>query len=771
MNKHVDAPTEIRENIWQFNEANEMGPYVDAYLIVGDKKALLVDALQTETGLYEEIRKITDKPLEVFITHGHLDHAGAAIKELHEAGVPIYMSYKDYDLLKGMFDYGEEKDWFIDLKPGKVFDLGGYRFHTIPIDGHSKGSMVALDYENQLLFSGDGIGSGHFWMQTPFSTALNVFQMGLKALYAETKKCPDLLIFPGHRNQSPVQLTGQYVKDTLYITNGLLNGVLKGEETSIPWHGGEMHYWHIGHGQMVDFCYDPENFFFSRPDPEIEAIKDQFTARLIRQGSKAMDYMFFAPEKEEGKTYPLVIYLHGAGERGTDPRVALANAGGYVFASPEWQKKHPCFVAAPQVAPDEWWSDETYVELVAHLVRTLSHTEAVDASRVYITGLSMGGMGTWALISRYPELFAAAMPICGAADPFAVRNAKDVPVWAFHAVDDPVVKADGYLSAPFDKMTGSRWLVNSLRGAGGKDVRYTEYPAGYMESIGMHPHASWNPAYANEEAKEWLFTKSTFDRYEIHQIMPGFYWIEDAKNASIYLIEGKDKALVVDTGFTDNDFIGMIESITHLPYELAVTHAHGDHMYHLDKFDHYYMNEKDTFLLSGPRIKQAYGGKDYSGSKLIPVKDGDIIDLGGGYEVEVFDLGGHTPGSVVYLDKKRKIAMIGDAMGVWMQVIGATNLRTYRENLVHFLDRMSAPEYEGVVMMAGHHKQEGGSFPYGDRYMPNDLQKVRDLITLCDLILNDDVEFTNSPFSFGTPAYSAQYGQATIVFTMDSLKD
>ena len=84
---------------------------------------------------------------------------------------------------------------------------------------------------------------------------------------------------------------------------------------------------------------------------------------------------------------------------------------------------------------------------------------------------------------------------------------------------------------------------------------------------------------------------------------------------------------------------------------------------------------------------------------------------------------------------------------------------------------MSAPEYEGVVMMAGHHKQEGGSFPYGDRYMPNDLQKVRDLITLCDLILNDDVEFTNYPFSFGTPAYSAQYGQATIVFTMDSLKD
>lgn len=360
MNKHVDAPVQIAENIWQFNEANQMGPYVDAYLIVGSRQALLVDALQTVTGLYEEVRKITDKPLTVFITHGHLDHAGAAIAELHEAGVPIYMSYKDYDLLKGMFDYGEEKNWFIDLKPGKVFDLGGYRFHTIAIDGHSKGSMVALDYENQLLFSGDGIGSGHFWMQLPFCTALNVFQMGLKALYEETRKCPDLKVYPGHRNQSPVQLTGQYVRDTLFITNGLLNGTLKGEPTSIPWQGGEMHYYHIGHGQMVDFCYDPDNFFYGRPDPKIEAIKDQFTREQVRQGSRTMDYMLFTPETVEGKSYPLVIFLHGAGERGTDPRLALANSGGYTFASPDWQAKHPCYIAAPQVAENEWWTDDWY---------------------------------------------------------------------------------------------------------------------------------------------------------------------------------------------------------------------------------------------------------------------------------------------------------------------------------------------------------------------------------------------------------------------------
>lgn len=771
MNKHVDAPVQIAENIWQFNEANQMGPYVDAYLIVGQNQALLVDALQTETGLYEEVRKITDKPLTVFITHGHLDHAGAAIAELHDAGVPIYMSYKDYDLLKGMYDYGEEKDWFIDLKPGMVFDLGGYRFHTIAINGHSKGSMVALDYENQLLFSGDGIGSGHFWMQTPFSTALNIFQMGLKALYEETRKCPDLKVYPGHRNQSPVQLTGQYVRDTLFITNGLLNGTLKGEPTSIPWQGGEMHYYHIGHGQMVDYCYDPDNFFFCRPDPEIEAVKDKFTREQVRQGSRAMDYMLFSPETEEGRSYPLVIYLHGAGERGNDPRLALANSGGYTFAMPDWQKKHPCYVAAPQVAENEWWTDDWYMEMIVRLIMTLSFKgAAIDRARVYITGLSMGGMGTWKMISKYSGLFAAAMPICGAGDPFEIRAAKDVPVWAFHAADDPVVKADGYLSAPFEGNVGSRWLVNALRGAGAADVRYTEYPAGWMEEHDKHPHSAWEPAYANEQAKEWMFSKVN-DRYDIHWIMPGFYWIEDAKDASLYLIEGTERALVVDTGFTEGDFVGMIKTLTRLPVDLAVTHCHGDHMYHLDQFDRYYMSEKDVFLLNGPRMKQAYGGKDYSHAQLIPVQDGDIIDLGGGYQVEVFDLGGHTPGSVVYLDKKRKIALCGDALGVWMQVIGATSLAVYKHNLEHFLERMSAPEYEGVVMMNGHRKQEGGYFPYGSQYCPNDLQKVRDMITLCDLIQNEEVEY--QPFTmrtFGEPAYTAKYGQATIVFTQSSLE-
>ena len=89
-----------------------------------------------------------------------------------------------------------------------------------------------------------------------------------------------------------------------------------------------------------------------------------------------------------------------------------------------------------------------------------------------------------------------------------------------------------------------------------------------------------------------------------------------------------------------NDFLGMIKSLTRLPFDLAVTHNHGDHMYHLDQFEKYYMNEKDLVMFDQAGLKGMLQGKDYSHCELMPVVDGSVIDLGGGYEVEVFTLGG-----------------------------------------------------------------------------------------------------------------------------------
>ncbi len=768
----------ISNTFYQFTEfADHMGngnpqPYVDAYLLVGQKRAALVDSLQKATGLYKEVQKLTNLPVDVLITHGHGDHVGVSITEFAEAGCKIYMSMKDYEGLTDMSDF-VEREWFTDFKEGDCFDLGGYTLEVIACGGHTPGSVAFLERKEQLLFSGDTIGSGSFWMQLPNSLPMNLFQINVKHLYEKVRGLKQLQVYPGHRNQSPVQLTGQYVKDTYTIATRLLAGTLVGEERVLDFSGRHMEYKSVAHGQMLDFCYDPSNLFFGRPAPEIEAIKDKFTTHSIRKGGQIMDYMLFSPEEEGGQRYPLVVYLHGAGERGSNPRIALANSGGYVFASEQWQQEHPCYVLAPQVSEGEWWTDDCYQDLIVKAITTLPYEKglAIDMDRVYITGLSMGGMGTWKAISKSPTLFAAAMPICGAGDPFAVRMAVNVPVWAFHAEDDPIVLAHDYQKEPFSQMAGTALMVASLRGAGNPEVRYTEYPAGRMEDLGNHPHASWVPAYADKEAKEWLFSQKRSDRYEIHWIMPGFYWIEDSNNASIYLLEGRDRALVIDTGMAENDFVSMIKSLTSLPFDLAVTHNHGDHMYHLDKFERYYMNEKDLVMFEEPGLQGLLRGKDYSHCELMPVAEGSMIDLGGGYAVEVFQLAGHTPGSVVFFDKKRKIALTGDALGVWMHTPLATSLSVYKAELEHFLQRMSAPEYDGVCMMSGHRKQEGGCYPFGKSYIPNDLQKVRDMISLCNKLLSEDIEFTSFTMrTFGKSAFTARYGQAMIVFDEEKLR-
>ena len=780
--------TKICDRIYEFNEGmvlpdGSASPYVDAWLYIGASRAALIDTLQRETGLYDLVRQYTDLPVDVLITHGHIDHAGLSTGEFAEAGCKIYMDFKDMEILKGMVPTTKE-EWFTPLADGQEFFLGDRKLKALACEGHTPGSFVFLDEENKIMFSGDTVGSGTIWMQLRGAGPMQRFEASTRRLldYLLPLGLDDILVYPGHRYQSPVQLTGQIVKDDWFLAQGIMRGTIVGEDRVMDMHGMHMEYKETSHGQMLSFCYDPEQLYFPKQNPqttpETAPTKAKFTAEEIRKGSRFMRYMLYTPEEvkngtSEGQKYPLVVYLHGAGERGTDPHVALGNNGGWVFATDEWQEKHPCYVAAPQVMTNEWWTDDAYMEMIRDLIQSMIMKGHVDGARVYMTGLSMGGMGTWKFISKYPDLIAAALPICGAADPKEVRNAKNVPVWAVHAVDDPVVKAYGYLDQPmFGSMVGSRTLVESLRGTGNPDVKYTEYPEGYIASLGMHPHFSWVPAYQNDEIKEWLFSQSRVSRYQVEMVMPGFYWVEDYNDDTIYVVEGTERALVVDTGLADNDFIGMVKSLTNLPFDLAVTHCHGDHMFHLPKFDRYYMSPKDVCVLESrytknPNITEEMQ-KAYGKPELMPINDGDIIDLGGGYEIEVFDLGGHTPGSVCFLDKKRKLMMTGDALGVWMQLDTSTTVGYYKEQLEAFLKKMSAPEYQDITMLGGHRKQEGlRSARYSSTFVPNDIQKVKDMIALCEKLLKDEVEF--QPFgipgrNFGEPAYTARLGQATMVF-------
>ena len=220
---------------------------------------------------------------------------------------------------------------------------------------------------------------------------------------------------------------------------------------------------------------------------------------VFEDGGAKLPYHLLTPSKvEDGKKYPLVVFLHGAGERGADNEKQLVHGVPQFVAN---RDKFPCFLIAPQ-CPDgkKWvevdWSADTHTlpkdpgevgRLALALIERSIRELPVDPKRVYITGLSMGGYGTWDLVARRPELFAAAAPVCGGADEATAARIKNVPVWAFHGAKDTAVKP-----------ARSRNMIAALEKAGGKP-KYTEYP-----DVG---HNSWDPAYKDPEVFKWLFAQ------------------------------------------------------------------------------------------------------------------------------------------------------------------------------------------------------------------------------------------------------------------------
>ena len=182
-----------------------------------------------------------------------------------------------------------------------------------------------------------------------------------------------------------------------------------------------------------------------------------------------------APDRD----WPLLLFLHGAGERGDSLAVVAVHGPLKERAA---GRDLPFVIVAPQVPTGSRWT----VGRVAAALDAAIAQYRIDESRVYLTGLSMGGFGTWEAIMRMPERFAAAVPICGGGLPLGIEAARDVPVWAFHGAMDPVV--------PIEMSVG---MVRTLRNAGG-DVRFTVYPdAG---------HDSWSEAYASDDLYTWLLS-------------------------------------------------------------------------------------------------------------------------------------------------------------------------------------------------------------------------------------------------------------------------
>lgn len=228
--------------------------------------------------------------------------------------------------------------------------------------------------------------------------------------------------------------------------------------------------------------------------------KKAFTSKV----GATLLYRQLSPEKGGGGKYPVVLFLHGAGERGNDNEAQLTHGSG-LFLNPVNAEKYPAYVLFPQcpegttwafdvqrrwnLSPQEIPADEPQSKMMTLLVEFLkdfiaSHPD-VNTKKIYVMGLSMGGIATYDIVSRYPELFAAAVPICGAVNPAKMKSAAKVRFSIYHGDKDPTVPVEC-----------SREAYKALKAAGAK-VRYKEF-------VGCG-HGSWDPAFNEEDFLPWLF--------------------------------------------------------------------------------------------------------------------------------------------------------------------------------------------------------------------------------------------------------------------------
>ncbi len=233
----------------------------------------------------------------------------------------------------------------------------------------------------------------------------------------------------------------------------------------------------------------------------------QFIPASYMQKGKWLPYQVMFPEGySSSKTYPLVVFLHGAGERGDDNQKQLAL--GKEFLVSNFHSNYPAIVIAPQCPMDSYWSnvirhkigDQIFfnfntgeditppMQLLTALIRNWVESGKVDKSRVYLGGLSMGGMATFELLWRMPDVFAAAFPICGGANmqKLALYN-RETALWIFHGDSDRTVP-----------VKYSRSVYRKLKGMG-MDVKYTEYK-------GMD-HNSWDSVFVEKNLAAWLYSR------------------------------------------------------------------------------------------------------------------------------------------------------------------------------------------------------------------------------------------------------------------------
>lgn len=226
--------------------------------------------------------------------------------------------------------------------------------------------------------------------------------------------------------------------------------------------------------------------------------REDILVAKIYKGSqgRTMPYRLYVPDNyDKQKKYPLVLYLHGGGGRGDDNLKQIEGGNGYIvdlLIARSTQAKNPSIVLIPQ-SPGEGWVDydsitpTKYLSLVLDLIKEIETSYSIDTQRRYVLGQSMGGFGTFAIITLQPRMFAAALPVCGGGDESKAKDIAHIPIWAFHGELDESVKVER-----------SRNMVAALTKAGGKP-KYTEYKG--------EGHLIWSKVVQEPELLPWMFSQ------------------------------------------------------------------------------------------------------------------------------------------------------------------------------------------------------------------------------------------------------------------------
>ncbi len=240
-------------------------------------------------------------------------------------------------------------------------------------------------------------------------------------------------------------------------------------------------------------------------DFSIATLRAMFEPRVYEYKTDVtMPYRLYVPMNyDSAKKHPVLLYLHGAGERGNDNFIQFTNLLGTAFGQADNPFKDAIVIAPQCPEGNQWvntpWAFGDYrvddvmesneITMALKIFELVTEEFSCDEKRYYVTGISMGGFGTWNILMRHGEKFAGAVPICGGADSTKGAVVKDIPIWTVHSIDDPVVP-----------VSGTQKMVQAIKDAGGTKIIYTE--------LDGHGHGVWNYTVNSKEIYQWLFKQT-----------------------------------------------------------------------------------------------------------------------------------------------------------------------------------------------------------------------------------------------------------------------